>query len=245
MDVLTMAEINLMDKYPRSKRPIEERGAHKLAGYGSISINTEERTTQEIYMEQLLLQAVRKFDREYFDGDRLYGYGGYHYDPRFWTATVKRLKNHYRLAENASVLDVGCAKGFLLHDFKLLMPGLRIAGLDISRYAYENALSDVKPFITVGNALKLPYPDKSFDLVISINTVDHLPLEDCKKAVQEIQRVAKKHSFIMVNAWKTAKQKDRLLKWNHTALTALHVTAWKKLFKESGYKGDFYWFFAE
>ncbi len=240
-----MTEINLMDHYPRSKRPIEERGARKLAGWGRISINTEERTTQEIYMEQLLLRAVRKFDREYFDGDRLYGYGGYHYDPRFWTGTVKRLKNYYRLADGASVLDVGCAKGFMLHDFKQMMPGLRIAGLDISQYAYDNALSDVKPFITIGNAKKLPYPDKSFDLVISINTVDHLPLEDCKKAIQEIQRVTKKNAFLTVNAWKTARQKEQLLKWNHTALTALSTAAWKRLFRETGYKGDYYWFFAE
>ena len=240
-----MAEINLLERYPRSTRPIEERGARKLAGGGSIALDRENREIQDIYVEYLLLNKVREFGKEYFDGDRLYGYGGYHYDPRFWSETVKLMRDHYGLEAASSILDVGCAKGFMMHDFKKLMPGMNISGIDISQYAYEHAISDIKPFIKVGNASKLPYGDHMFDLVVSINTVDQLPLEECKQALKEIQRVVRKNAFITVNAWRTDQERDLLMKWNVTALTCMHVDEWKRLFSEVGYSGDYYWFIAQ
>src|SRR5713226_4984618 len=136
-----MAEIDLMDSYPRSGRPINERGR---------LITAEHR------------RVARRFGRDFFDGDRLTGYGGYAYHPRFWTDTVRRFGEYYRLAPNAAVLDVGCGKGFMLHDFKKLMPRLTVAGVDISEYAVDNAAAEMKPFIRLGNANQLPYDDKSF-----------------------------------------------------------------------------------
>lgn len=237
-----MAEINLMDHYPKTTRPIEERGVAKLQEWDKIFLEAQNPTNQEILIDQLLSYAVRKFDREYFDGDRLYGYGGYYYDPRFWTETVRRFRDHYKLSSDVKILDVGCAKGFMMHDFKKLMPNLHIEGLDISRYAYENAIEDMKPFIKVGNARELPYPDHSFDLVISINTVDHLPVDECQKAIQEIQRVSKKHAFITVNSWHNEEEQKNFAKWNRTVLTLLDIHGWEKLFKNIGYEGDYCWF---
>ena len=217
-------EINLLDLYPRSKRPIEERG----------KMVTEEHR-----------KIARQFGEEYFDGDRLYGYGGYNYHPRFWQATVKRFRDYYQLTENASVLDVGCGKGFMLHDFKELMPNLTITGIDISEYGIEHAIETVKSFLRMGNAKKLPYGDNSFDLVIAINTVHNLPLEECKQALREIQRVTRQHAFVTMDAWRTEEEKKRLLKWNLTALTYLHVDDWERMFEEVGYQGDYFWFIAE
>ncbi len=217
-------EINLLDMYPQSKRPIEERG----------ELVTEEHR-----------EIARQFDKEYFDGNRLYGYGGYYYHPRFWQGTVKRFRDYYRLAEDASVLDVGCGKGFMLHDFKELMSNLTVAGIEISEYAIEHAIETVKPFLRTGNAKGLPYEDNSFDLVISINTIHNLPLEECKRALREIERVTRKYAFITVDAWRTEQEQERLMKWNLTALSYMHVDDWKKLFAEGGYTGDYYWFIAE
>lgn len=219
-----MAEINLMDLYPRSRRPIEER---------SKLITPEHR------------RIAREFGADFFDGERLYGYGGYRYDPRFWQATVRRFRDYYRLADDAAILDVGCGKGFMLHDFLELMPGARVAGIDISSYAIENAIETVKPFLRIGDAQSLPYPDRSFDLVISINTVHNLPVEECKTALREIQRVSRAHAFVVVDAWRTEAERERLLKWNLTALTYFHVDDWKHLFDEVGYTGDYHWFVAE
>lgn len=219
-----MAEINLLDRYPKSKRPIDERGE---------LIKEEHRA------------VARKFGVEYYDGDRLTGYGGYNYHPRFWQETVRRFKEHYNLPETASILDVGCAKGFMLHDFKELMPEASVTGIDISQYAMDNALPSVRQYLRVGNAKKLPFPDKSFDLVICINTVHNLPLEECKEALREIERVSRGNSFVTMDAWRNDAERERLLKWNLTALTYMHVDEWKQLFQEIGYTGDYYWFIAE
>lgn len=219
-----MAEVNLLDRYPRSKRPIEERGKLVTAEQRAVS---------------------RRFGPEFFDGDRLFGYGGYRYHPRFWTDTVQRFRDHYGLVPDASVLDVGCAKGFMLHDFKRLMPQLRIAGIDISSYAVGQAPEEVRPFLRVGDAKALPYPDRSFDLVISINTVHNLPLEECQQAIREIQRVSRRHAFLTVDAWRDDDERWRMEQWNVTALTYMHVDDWKRLFAEVGYTGDYYWFLPE
>jgi len=219
-----MAEVNLLDRYPKSKRPIEERG----------KLITEEHR-----------KIARRFGEDYFDGERLYGYGGYGYHPRFWQETVKHFRDYYHLAEAAAVLDVGCAKGYMLHDFKELIPGLTIAGIDISEYAIERAMETVKPYLRVGNARELPYEDNSFDLVISINTVHNLPPDECRQALREIQRVTRRNAFVTMDAWHNEEEHRRMEQWNLTALTYMHVDDWKKLFEEVGYKGDYYWFIAE
>lgn len=217
-------EIDLLERYPKSKRPIDERG----------KLITEEHRA-----------VARRFGVEYYDGERLTGYGGYNYHPRFWTDTVRFMRDHYGLAEDASLLDVGCAKGFMLHDFKLFMPDLKIAGVDISPYGIEHAIEDMKPYLQVANATDLPFEDNSFDLVICINTVHNLPLDLCKKALREIQRVSRKNAFVTMDAWRNEAERERLMKWNLTALTYMHVEDWKALFDEVGYTGDYFWFIAE
>jgi hypothetical protein len=217
-------EINLLDLYPKSKRPIDERAALITERHRAVA---------------------RKFDVEYFDGDRLTGYGGYNYHPRFWTDTVRRFRDHYNLPANARILDVGCAKGFMMHDFSLLMPEADIQGIDVSKYAYDHACPDMKPRIQVANANNIPFPDDSFDLVICINAIHNLPLIDCKQALREIQRVTRGPAFVMNDAWRCEAEHQSMLKWNLTALTYMHVDDWKRLFDEVGYEGDYYWFIAE
>lgn len=219
-----MAEINLMDLYPRSKRPLEERASQI----------TEAHRAQ-----------ARKFDKDFFDGHRLFGYGGYSYHPRFWTDTVRQFRDHYDLASDASVLDIGCGKGFMMLDFMKLMPEMRIEGIDISEYAIGEGMEEVKPFLQVGNAMNLPYDDDEFDLVISINTVHNLPRDECKQSLREIERVSRKDSFIIVDAWRNDEERERMMAWNLTALTYMHVDDWTVMFDEVGYSGDYYWFIAE
>ena len=214
-------EIDLLAKYPKTKRNLDERAQEK----------TEEDR-----------KIGRQFGKEYFDGERRFGYGGFSYQSRFWQPVVPDFQKQYHLTGQSTILDVGCAKGFMSHDFRELIPGITVAGIDISKYAIENALNDIKPFIQVANAKKLPYADKSFDLVISINTIHNLPLEECKQALREIQRVSKKNAFITVDAYRTEEEKKRMDMWNLTALTYMSVTEWEVLFKEVGYTGDYFWF---
>lgn len=241
-----MSELNLLDQYPKSRRPLVARGRVKLAGSGRLPLDkTGFRTTADLLVQQNLLRVARQFGREYFDGDRLYGYGGYFYNPKFWTKTARRLHEHYKLGPGACVLDVGCAKGFLLYDLKRQFTDLQVTGVDISSYACENAHPEVRSQLTVADAARLPFPDNSFDLVVSINTVSNPPLAECKQAIREIMRVARKDAFITVHAWQTEEQKKNLTNWNLTAMTALHVDEWKAVFAEVGYTKDYFWSFVD
>jgi len=154
------------------------------------------------------------------------------------------MKKYYNLTRTNKVLDVGCGKGFMLHDFRKIIPGITVSGIEISEYAVQNSLEDVRPFLTVGNAKNLPYADKTFDLAIAINTLHNLPLEDCFIALQELERVAK-CKFIINDAYRNEEERERMLKWNLTGITYFHTNGWKELFKLAGYTGDFYWFIAE
>ena len=145
---------------------------------------------------------ARQFDKDYFDGSRDHGYGGFSYNPKFWSPVIPDLVERYELGSDSKVLDVGCAKGFFLHDLKEQISGISVSGLDISEYAISNSMSSISPFVKVGNATQLPYADNSFDFVISINTVHNLNREECAVALQEIERVSKKKSFITVYAYR-------------------------------------------
>jgi len=214
-------EIDLLANYPKTKRNIEERGSSK----------TEE-----------LRAVARQFGKDFFDGDRKYGYGGYNYNLRFWQPVIPTFQKYFGLSSKSSVLDVGCGKGFMMHDMALLIPGIKVKGIDISEYAIENAIEDMKPHVQVANAKELPFNDKSFDVVISINTVHNLEKEDCAQALREIERVSKEKSFITVDAYRNEKEKELMYAWNLTAKTIMQVDEWIKFFNDIGYTGDYYWF---
>lgn len=214
-----MALIDLMEVYPKTERPIEERSRASV--------------------EDRIL--ARRFGKEYFDGTRVQGYGGYRYDGR-WIPIAKRFQEYYGLTAEHRVLDVGCAKGFLLHDFLQVVPGITVAGVDISEYVLTNAMETVKPFLYLASARDLPFPDKSFDLAISIATIHNLELDDVKIALRELERVSRRHKFIKVGAYRNEEERIALDKWNVVAKTFLSCDGWERLFAEVGYTGDYCWF---
>ena len=142
-------EIDVLVNYPKAKRDLNARLESKSEESRKIG---------------------RKFGFDYFDGDRNHGYGGFTYNPKFWQPVIPTIVEKYKLDNSSNVLDVGCAKGFFLHDLKLTIPDITIAGLDISEYAIENAKPEVKEYLQVANATKLPFAANSFDFVMSIKT---------------------------------------------------------------------------
>lgn len=217
-----MGEVDLLDRYPRTTRDIAARAAAVPAQRAVAS----------------------RFAREYFDGDRGQGYGGYRYDGR-WVPVAERFRDHYGLTAGQWVLDVGCAKGFLLHDLLRVVPGLRVAGLDVSSYAIAHAMDDVRPNLVLGSADRLPFADKSVDLVVSINTVHNLERAACGRALAEIERVARRHRYVQVDSWLNESQWEKFQRWQLTARTYFDPAGWRQLFAEAGYRGDYYWTVTE
>ncbi|USG60297.1 class I SAM-dependent methyltransferase [Sneathiella marina] len=214
-------EIDLLVNYPKTKRDLTQRGNEK----------TEEDRA-----------VARQFGEDFFDGDRRHGYGGFSYFPRFWQPVIPTFQSHFGLTSNTSLLDVGSAKGFMLHDLRELVPGITVRGIDISDYAIANSMETVRDYVSVADAQDLPFDDDSFDVVISVNTVHNLEQSACGKALQEIERVSRGQSFITVDAYRTDEEYERMQAWNLTAKTILHVEEWVSFFKEVGYTGDYYWF---
>ena len=214
-------EIDLLVNYPKTKRNLDERLASKTDSDRAIA---------------------RQFGKDFFDGSRNHGYGGFNYFPKFWQPVIPTFRQHWSLTKDSSLLDVGCAKGFMLHDLKNLIPGIRVNGIDISEYAIKHAMPDIANDVQVASAEKLPFEDDSFDVAISINTVHNLEREECGKALQEIERVSRKGAFITVDAYRNEEEKERMYAWNLTAKTIMSVEEWVAFFKEVGYTGDYYWF---
>ena len=133
----------------------------------------------------------------------------FYYNAKYWENVVPTFTNFYKIKKNYKILDVGCAKGFMLHDFKRLVPEIEVRGIDISKYAIQNSISSVKPFLCEGSALSLPFKNEEFNLVISINTVHNLKIDECAKALQEIERVSSKNSFITVDSYRNNEEKKR------------------------------------
>ena len=128
-----------------------------------------------------------------------------------------------------------------MHDLAELIPGITVKGIDISKYAIDNTIEDMKPHVQIANANKLPHLNKSFDVVISINTIHNLERDECGKALQEIERVSRGKSFITVDAYRSDEEKERMYGWNLTARTIMSVDEWVCFFAEVGYTGDYYW----
>jgi len=214
-----MAEVDLLRALPAVKRNIQNRREAKSPEAIAIA---------------------KQFGEVYFDGPREFGYGGYRYDGR-WIPVSRDVVAHFDLKPGMRVLDVGCAKGFLVKDLMKVCPGLEVFGLDISLYALMHCEPEVVGRLHLGTAEKLPFPDHSFDCVISLNTVHNFPRPRALKVMQEIERVSRGRSFVQIDSFHTPEQKEIFESWVLTAEFYDYPDGWKRLFAEAGYSGDYYW----
>lgn len=214
-----MREINLLARLPAIKRNIQKR--HEAQTAENIAV-------------------ARQYGRDYFDGPREVGYGGYRYDGR-WIPIAEDMVRHFGLKPGDRVLDVGCAKGFLVHDLMKVCPGLEAFGVDVSEYALMNCLPAVVGRLHLGSADSLPFPDRSFAAVISINTIHNLDRERAVAAVREVERLAPGKGYIQVDSYRTPEQRELFMSWVLTAKFHDFPDGWRRLFAEAEYTGDYNW----
>ena len=185
------------------------------------------------------MEIAKQYSKDYWDGDRRYGYGGYKYIPGRWRPVAEQLINIYNLTSSSKVLDIGCGKGYLLYEMKLLIPDLDIIGIDSSDYGLKNAKEEIKPFIYKHKVEDvLPYANKEFDLVISLGTFHNLRVMNLKIALSEIERVGKQ-GYLMLESYRNEKEMFNLQCWALTAESFLDAEEWVWLYKYFGYTGDY------
>ena len=188
--------------------------------------------------------VARRYDKDFWDGDRRKGYGGYKYDGR-WEVVARKLIDQYGLTDGAKILDVGCGKGFLMYEFKKLLPNSTVKGFDISQYAVDNAKEEVREDIFVHKAQdKYPFEDKEFDLVVSITTLHNLRINELKTALSEIERVGKK-SYTTVESYRDEKELFNVQCWALTCESFFRPEEWVWIFNEFGYSGDYEFIYFE
>lgn len=216
-----MAEVDLLRSLPKGKRNIEKRAEGK---------------------DPEVMRISREHGEMYFDGPREYGYGGYRYDGR-WVPVAGDIIEHFGLEPGDKVLDVGCAKGFLVKD--LMARGIDAFGIDISEYALMNCEPEPVGRLHLGSADNLPFPDGTFKAVLAINCIHDLPRDRCLQALREMQRLAPRKGFVQVDSYHTPEQKEIFESWVLTAEFHDYPEGWIKLFEEAGYTGDYYWTIIE
>lgn len=218
-----MVEINLLAGLPKTRRNLSARAEAKAPEVITIS---------------------KKFGQEYFDGPREYGYGGYRYDGR-WVPVARDIVAHFGLRAGQRVLDVGCAKGFLVKDLMSVCPGLEVFGLDVSEYALMHCEPEVVGRLHLGSCEHLPFPDRSFDAVLSINTIHNCDRAGAIRSLQELQRLSGGRAYVQVDSYRNEEQRAQFLDWVLTARFHGYPAEWQAVFAEAGYTGDHYWTIVE
>lgn len=189
-------------------------------------------------------ELAKKWGFDYWDGDRRINYGGYSYIPGRWAPVAKMMIEHYGLTAESKVLDIGCGKGFQIYELTQVLPGLEVRGIDISDYAIKNGHPDVRHLIDLGTAARLPYEDKSFDLVFSINTLHNLNNCELDSALKEMERVGKQ-KYLCVESYRNEVEKANLLYWQVTCEQFNSPEDWEWWFQVAGYTGDYSYIFFE
>ena len=203
------------------------------------------RVNDKEYPKAKAAELAKKFDYDYWDGDRRICYGGYKYIEGRWTTVAQSLIDYYGLNRKSKILDIGCGKGYLLYEFIKLLPGVEVHGLDISNYAIKHAKKEIKERIKYGSATILPWEDNYFDLVISLNTLHCLHAYDLEKALIEVERVAIENKYICVESFRDENEKANLLYWQVSCEAFHSPKAWNWWFEKTGYSGDYSFIYFE
>ena len=222
-------EVNLLKSYPNSSmsRAMRIEAMHPT-GFGTVS---------DLVIKDKLLRDARNYGKEYFDGNRLYGYGGYYYDPKYWTGVAKDVVHHFPIAPNSSILDIGCAKGFFLYELQKISTDFSLYGIDISSYALEFAHPLLNAKLTNLCVSSLFDSMTSFDYIFAINLLSELSYDLLVPTLRTIQRLASGSSYINLLTWDSESEREMMEAWNITSQSILTRPEWIHLLKEATYTG--------
>jgi ubiquinone/menaquinone biosynthesis C-methylase UbiE len=177
--------------------------------------------------------------KDFYDGKRKYGFGGYKYDGR-WKRIAEIFIKKYKLNNKSKILQINCDKGFLIYELKKLLPKAKIIGIDRSKYSINNAKKKIKKLISFNEGVKLNFKSRTFDCVIAIGYVYEFAIFQIITALKEIKRVSKSvKNFITLGAYINRNDLMLLKEWSLLGTTILKKKEWISLLEFSKYNGDY------
>ena len=208
-------------------------------------------STSRNYIDRMIddkvhcMKKAKEYEADYWDGDRRFGYGGYKYLAGRWKPVAQALIENYNLSNESSVLDIGCGKGYLLYEMKLLLPNLRISGFDISNHGIATAKQEVKEQLFIHRAQDpFPFQKNEFDLAISLGCLHNLRIFELEIALKEMERVAS-NGYLMLESYRNEQEQFNLQCWALTCESFFDTKEWVWLYEHLGYKGDYEFIYFE
>lgn len=178
--------------------------------------------------------------KEFYDGDRNNGYGGYKNDGR-WRPVAQKIIEEYNL-EGGSILHIGCDYGFLLSAIKRQYKRITVTGTETSEYAFIRIPEHIsKDIISITPYEMDHFGTNSYDLVIAAGPVYAANLPDAIEILRQINRISRKHSFITLGAFETEEEERLFRQWTLLGTTILSKSDWIEVLNYVEYTGD-YWF---
>ena len=240
-DIKKITEIfNLSSKILKKNKIIKSE-----SGTEKFYVNYRHKKTKRNYIRRMVddkvycMKIAKKYGKDYWDGDRRYGYGGYKYIENYHTYLAKKLIVDYNLNSNSKILDIGCGKGYLIYEISKILNSKKVFGCDFSRYAISDAKKEIKNKIFHHDARKkFKFKSNEFDFVFSNTTLHNFKLPDLFNALKEIERISKK-KYICVESYRNEKEQFGVQCWALTAETIIDKVAWKWLFQMTNYTGDY------
>ena len=214
-----MNEYNLLDEYPKLDNP--------------RFVSIDQRT-----IHHRLIASQR--EKDFFDGDRNFGYGGFNYDGR-WKKIAEKAIKRYDLKDGSRVLQINCEMGFFLHDLKSINPKINVYGLETSKYAFDNTINEIikKNVLYVKNYNDLNFDDNYFDFILCIGIVYTLNLPDIILFLKNLKRISKGRSFINLASYENKEDFWLMKDWSLLGTTILKKNEWIEILKFTDYRGDY------
>ena len=176
------------------------------------------------------------FGYDYFDNPKSgRGYGGYVYDGRYYE-TAKKIIDHYKLNPNSKILEIGCAKGYLLYEFFRLK--MDVIGYDISRYAVDNCKEELKEMIFLGGVCDINESDRIYDLAIAKEVLSHMAIDDILFTINKLQNISK-NIYLLLQTVSEKKKASDMQSWDSTYKTMMTKKNWEKVLSSCSFHGDY------
>ena len=179
------------------------------------------------------MKNTQKFDKDYYENGVKMGISGYSNYSWIPTRSIPEAITIYENIEFDSALDFGCAKGFLVNALSLIS-GKPIIGVDISEYALQTALPQVKE--------KLFLLDKDLskmnlfaDLLIAKDVLEHIPESEIDKTLSEFYKVCN-NALLVIPLGDNDSFRIREYEIDKTHVTKKDEEWWINKIQKSGFK---------